>query len=241
MTGVADEKTDAVDGFPDRDQLVQAWGDHIIGRLRPKAKALFQAGRFMGATGDRARFGLPNEIHRVRCEELRPEVEGALADHFECRIVLDLVVDPGAEGPLAGPPAEGAAPAPRTERPSTGPGGRGRPTRPVSGGGQPSGDRPPDGPGAAAITAPPGAGEPGTGGSPESGSLDLAGAPEERRGNRVAPEPAMADESGADRGPGDEYDDLSSFDESELGEVAVVDNSAQSRVLQAFPGAEEVT
>ena len=28
--------------FPTRDQLVQAWGDHIIGRLRPKAKALFR-------------------------------------------------------------------------------------------------------------------------------------------------------------------------------------------------------
>ncbi len=38
-----------------------------------------------------------------------------------------------------------------------------------------------------------------------------------------------------------DVEDLSPFDESELGEVAVIDNSAQSRVLQAFPGAEEVT
>jgi hypothetical protein len=30
------------------------------------------------------------------------------------------------------------------------------------------------------------------------------------------------------------------FDESQLGEVADVDNSAQARVLEAFPGAEEV-
>ena len=38
----------------------------------------------------------------------------------------------------------------------------------------------------------------------------------------------------------DETDDLSVFDESELGEVADIDNSAEARVLQAFPGAEEV-
>src|SRR5581483_5077478 len=113
----------ATQGFPDRDQLVEAWGDHIIGRLRPKAKALFQAGRFMGASGDHARFGLPNEIHRVRCEELRPEVEGALADHFGCPIVLDLVVDPGAESPLPGPPGEGPTAAPPPERPSAAPAG----------------------------------------------------------------------------------------------------------------------
>jgi len=38
--------------------------------------------------------------------------------------------------------------------------------------------------------------------------------------------------------PDDE--DLSAFDESELGAVAEIDNSAEARVLQAFPGAEEV-
>ncbi len=36
-------------------------------------------------------------------------------------------------------------------------------------------------------------------------------------------------------------DDLSAFDESQFGEVADVDNSAQARILQAFPGAEEVS
>ena len=35
-------------------------------------------------------------------------------------------------------------------------------------------------------------------------------------------------------------EDLAAFDESELGEVAEIDNSAEPRVLQAFPGAEEV-
>ena len=38
----------------------------------------------------------------------------------------------------------------------------------------------------------------------------------------------------------EEVEDLSTFDEAEMGEVADVDNSAETRVLQAFPGAEEV-
>ncbi len=78
--------------MPTRDELVQAWGDHIIGRLRPKAKALFQAGRFVGSD-DRAVFGLPNEIHRARCEEVRGEVETALSEHFGRPVRLELVID----------------------------------------------------------------------------------------------------------------------------------------------------
>ena len=35
-------------------------------------------------------------------------------------------------------------------------------------------------------------------------------------------------------------EDFSAFDEAELGEVADVDTSPAARVLQAFPGAEEV-
>ncbi len=148
--------------FPTRDQLVQAWGDQVIGRLRPKAKALFQAGRFVGADGTRAEFGLPNEIHRNRCEEMRPEVEAALADQFGRPIPLTLVVD-GAPTPT---PAPGAADDEGDDRPDP-----------------------------AAPSA-------------------------------VRPSEADADE------------DLSAFDDDL--EVAEIDNSAEARLLQAFPGAEEV-
>jgi len=40
-------------------------------------------------------------------------------------------------------------------------------------------------------------------------------------------------------GPRDPDEDLASFDTADL-EVAEIDNSAESRILQAFPGAEEV-
>jgi DNA polymerase-3 subunit gamma/tau len=146
--------------FPSRDQLVQAWGDQVIGRLRPKAKALFQAGRFMGADGSRAEFGLPNEIHRNRCEEMRPEVEAALGDQFGRPIPLVLVVD--------GDPGAAPAPAGTTDDDVPVPAGR--------------------------------------------------------------TSPAASD---------DTEEDLADFDATEL-EVADIDNSAEARLLQAFPGAEEV-
>jgi DNA polymerase-3 subunit gamma/tau len=168
--------------MPSRDALVQAWGDHIIGRLRPKAKALFQAGRFVGVDDDHAVFGLPNETHRTRCLEVQGEIEAALSDHFGRPVGLELVVDDGA----AAGPAE-HVPAPVSASPTVPPGASGARSRPV-------------------------------------------------------PEPVggATDGGGADDGP-DDLEDLSVFDEAELGEVADIDNSAQARVLQAFPGAEEVT
>jgi DNA polymerase-3 subunit gamma/tau len=148
--------------FPSRDQLVQDWGDHVIGRLRPKAKALYQAGRFVAADGERAQFGLPNEIHRNRCEDMRTEVEAALAEQFGRPIPLVLVVD-GGSAPSA-----------------------------------PMADHSP--------------------------------------GDPAAPSAAAASASSV---PDDEVEDLADFDADNL-EVAEIDNSAEARLLQAFPGAEEV-
>jgi DNA polymerase-3 subunit gamma/tau len=187
--------------FPTRDDLVQAWGDHIIGRLRPKAKALFQAGRFVRVDGDQAVFGLPNEIHRTRCEEVRGEIEAALTDHFGRPVGLALLVDAGA-GTGGGSVAGGDDPVPPDPGSSTTSNSR-------------------------AATAP----------SPKAGVAGPApreASPERPDRFKAQPETGQGGEE-----PGD-GEDLSVFDESQLGEVADVDNSAQARVLQAFPGAEEV-
>ncbi len=162
--------TESVPGFPTRDQLVQAWGDHVIAGLRPKAKALFQAGRFVAVDGARAVFALPNETHRVRCQDLLPEVESALSDHFGRTVGIELVIDPGATPavPAGTDEVSGGAPPPETPR------GRGRD---------------------AEKAAPP-----------------------------VEPEPV---------------EEAVDFDHRDL-EIADVDTSAEARVLQAFPGAEEV-
>jgi DNA polymerase-3 subunit gamma/tau len=160
--------------FPTRDELVQAWGDQLISGLRPKAKALFQAGRFVHVEEGRAVYGLPNETHRTRCEDMRAEVEAALAGHFGRPIPLALVVEPGADAPS---------------------------------------DR---------VTSRQGSSAPSA--SPRDGS------PGRRPSASAAPAPT----------PDDDDDDVA-FDESELGEVADVGNLAEARVLQAFPGAEEVS
>jgi DNA polymerase-3 subunit gamma/tau len=191
--------------LPTRDELVQAWGDHILGRLRPKAKALFQAGRFVGVEGDRAVYGLPNEIHRARCEEVRGDIEAALSEHFGRPVGLVLVVDAGAAGL---PDSE--APAPVADPGGSPPGARNRGATSDTQAGAPPTRRPPD------------AGE----AAPDGPDAD-ADRPEE-----AAP-PGSQDHLG-------DVEDLSVFDEAHLGEVVDVDNSAQARVLQAFPGAEEV-
>ncbi len=177
--------------FPTRDQLVQAWGDHIIVGLRPKAKALFQAGRFVGVEGDSAVFGLPNEIHRNRCEEMRPEIEGALSGHFGRPVGLTLVVEPGA-GPFPDPEPGGS-----------------RGVRPVSAVSAAAAD---------SATRASGRSAPGAGPTSEPATA------------------APVHHGGSDP---DHLEELAGFDESEL-EIAEVDNSAEARVLQAFPGAEEV-
>jgi DNA polymerase-3 subunit gamma/tau len=171
--------------FPTRDQLVQAWGDHILGRLRPKAKALFQAGRFVGAEDGKAVFGLPNDTHRERCEAIRGDVEPALTEYFGMPVVLSLVVESDAGGRAedalrAGP---GAPPEARTGARAGAGAGRGIPTPLVQT-------------------------SPSSGGSPDTDDEDTG--------------------------------DMASFRDSELGAVVNVDNSAEARVLEAFPGAEEI-
>ena len=192
--------------FPTRDQLVQAWGDHVIGRLRPKAKALFQAGRFVGVEGDRAVFGLPNETHRTRCEEVRGEIEAALSEQFGLPVGVELVVDPGSEAPRS----HSGAPT----------GGDDEDATPVSG-------RSSKG-----ATGTPPAAASSDRSAPVAPRIPAGGSP--RPNGRADPDERHSPDDQEDHG------DLSVFDEEQLGEIAVVDNSAEARVLQAFPGAEEV-
>jgi DNA polymerase III subunit gamma/tau len=93
--------------LPSTEELAAAWRDAVLETLAPAAKARFRAGRFLGVVdgGAEAVYGLPNAIHRDRCEERRPEVEAALARHFGRPVPLRLVVDDaGALPPGEAPP-----------------------------------------------------------------------------------------------------------------------------------------
>ena len=181
---------------------MQAWGDHIIGRLRPKAKALFQAGRFVGVDGDRAVFGLPNEMHRNRCQEVQGESRPPCPTTSASRW----------GSPWSSTTAPRRQPDRRTHRTDRQAGAGLLPVAFVL----------------AALAG--------------SGSVDSdrdcrrAGTTCPSRRSGPVPSVAMADHDDDD----EEEEDGSAFDESELGEIADIDNSAEARVLQAFPGAEEV-
>jgi hypothetical protein len=77
---------------------VTAWGDAILTSLRPKARALYQAGRFVASQNGAARFALPNEVHVQMASQHRREVEESLTRHFGRPVRFELVVDtsPGA-------------------------------------------------------------------------------------------------------------------------------------------------
>ena len=98
-TGSSTARTD----LPSRDELTLAWGDKVLGALSGSAKARFAAGRFVDVADGAAVFALPNDMHRTRCEEVRPAVEAALASHFGRTVPLRLTVE-APMAPAAPPP-----------------------------------------------------------------------------------------------------------------------------------------
>ena len=83
--------------MPTRDDLTLAWGDIVLTSLSPRAKSRFAAGRFLSVEVGKARFGLPNRMHRDRCESVKAEVEAALSAHFGRPLELELVVETAAQ------------------------------------------------------------------------------------------------------------------------------------------------
>jgi hypothetical protein len=87
--------------LPSRDEITLAWADHVSATLKPKARGMFNSGRFVQVGEDAVVFAVTTEIMRGKCEECRPDVEAAFAAHFGRPVPLRLVVD--AEEPAAAP------------------------------------------------------------------------------------------------------------------------------------------
>jgi DNA polymerase III subunit gamma/tau len=92
--------------LPTRDELTLAWGDAVLPSLSGRAKARFGVGRFAAVESGKATFALPNAIHRDRCEEVRVDVERALAAHFGRPVPLRLITEEQAPAPAVAPPPE---------------------------------------------------------------------------------------------------------------------------------------
>ena len=54
----------------------------MLPRLNGLTKAIYGVGRFLPPEDGCAVFALPNDVHRGKCEQKRPEVEAALQEHF---------------------------------------------------------------------------------------------------------------------------------------------------------------
>ena len=90
--GVGQAPTDTATTLT-RDELVLASGDDLLDRLGRKARARFSAARFVAVEDGTAVMALPNEPHMRRCEDMRPELEKALADRFGVAVPVRLIVD----------------------------------------------------------------------------------------------------------------------------------------------------
>jgi DNA polymerase III subunit gamma/tau len=86
---------------PSRDDLVAAWGDEILPRLRPKLRAIYQVGRFVAADDSGAVLALPNQAHLDHAEPLCAEISDALSRHFGRPVGVRLVTESSPEAQKA--------------------------------------------------------------------------------------------------------------------------------------------
>ncbi|MHB1773503.1 MAG: hypothetical protein ACYCST_17530, partial [Acidimicrobiales bacterium] len=178
--------------LPTRDDLVLAWGDHVLAALRPRARAVYNAGRFVDVRDGVAVFALPNSAHLEHAAPLVGEVADALSRHLGVRLTLRLVTEADDSG--------GVAPGGSDD----GTRGRGRPRSPAEAG----------------TTMDNGDG--------------LASRTDERPRHRVDTRAASADDGT------EEQLEVEDVERAALGGHHDSLSWAEGRLLEAFPGAEEV-
>ncbi len=204
---------------PTRDELVEAWGDHVLAQLRPRVRAVFAVGRFLASEGATAILALPNSTHVDRAKEHSEEVAEALGRYFGRPVHLRLVAETDV-GAAHLPSASAVGGTREVSQADPGPYGSPAPARPRATGM----------PGAVPTPGTPGAG--GSGGANRSGSFssDPIRATAVPR-TAVSHDPDDAGEEMLDP------EDLDPLGEHVPGDAV---SWAQERLMEVFPGAEEV-
>lgn len=77
---------------PDTAQLAAVWTERVLPRLSGLTKAMYSVGHFVDTDGTRARFAVPNGVHRDKSLQKLDEVEAALEAELGHRLTLDLVI-----------------------------------------------------------------------------------------------------------------------------------------------------
>jgi DNA polymerase-3 subunit gamma/tau len=93
-------------GLPSRDELTEAWGDRVLGGLRPGVRVYFAPGRFVAVEDTAAVFALPDRGLLSRAQPVQAEAEAALTAAFGRSVPLRLVVDDGAVPATASSPPD---------------------------------------------------------------------------------------------------------------------------------------
>jgi hypothetical protein len=76
---------------PTIEAIRAAWQASILGGLRLKVRAIFQAGHFEAVEDGVAILAVPNEAHLLHAEPLRSELESAMSSHFGTAIKIRLI------------------------------------------------------------------------------------------------------------------------------------------------------
>ena len=199
---------------PTRDELVAAWGDHVLSQLRPRVRAVFAVGRFLATEGATAILALPNSAHVERASFDCEEVAEALSRYFGRPVHLRLIAETGLGAAYSAPAstssdprgtseAKGDAHSPSAPSPTPETGIRGEVPGSAAGGTYPR-------------------------------SSVASGAPGRAASGRKASVGRGAD------GIDDEMLDPEDLDPNAESVAGTTLSWAQDRLMEAFPGAEEV-
>ena len=77
------------------DHAVSAWSSEVVPSLKPLARAIFSVPALLGARDGRLALGAPNDAHRARCEQHRPEVEARIAVIVGGKVELLILTEAG--------------------------------------------------------------------------------------------------------------------------------------------------
>ena len=199
---------------PTRDELVAAWGDHVLSQLRPRVRAVFAVGRFLATEGATAILALPNSADVERASFDCDEVAGALSRYFGRPVHLRLIAETGVGATYSAPASTSSG----SRRVAEAKGDARIPTVPTT---TPVVSTRPEGPG------------------PTPGGTN-SGSPVAQRGPRQS---VPVHNAPVGRDPDDVDDDVLDPDDLDPNAESVAGDTvswAQDRLMEAFPGAEEV-
>lgn len=93
MPGTAPTPAPGDPALPSMERITSLWGDVVLPALGGLTKAMFSSGSVAEVKGSEVVVSFPNEVHRQKCEQKRPEVQAALSQSLGSAVRLRLVVD----------------------------------------------------------------------------------------------------------------------------------------------------